>query len=66
MPREKFENDLRRLQDEILGLGAMAESAVSESVMALKLQDFARARSIMEGDRVINERRYAIENEASR
>jgi phosphate transport system protein len=64
MPREKFENDLRRLQDEILGLGAMAESAVSESVMALKLQDFARARSIMEGDRVINERRYAIENEA--
>jgi phosphate transport system protein len=64
MPREKFEHDLRRLQDEILGLGAMAESAVSESVQALKLQDFARARSIIEGDRVINERRYAIENEA--
>jgi phosphate transport system protein len=64
MPREKFENDLRRLQDEILGLGAMAESAVSESVQALKLQDFARAQSLIEGDRVINERRYAIENEA--
>ena len=64
MPREKFEHDLRRLQDEILGLGAMAESAVSESVQALKLQDFAKARSIIEGDRVINERRYAIENEA--
>jgi len=64
MPREKFEHDLRRLQDEILGLGAMAESAVSESVQALKLQDFARAKGIMEGDRVINERRYAIENEA--
>ncbi len=64
MPREKFEHDLRRLQDEILGLGAMAESAVSESVHALKLQDFARARSLIEGDRVINERRYAIENEA--
>ncbi len=64
MPREKFVHDLRRLQDEILGLGAMAESAVSESVHALKLQDFARARGLIEGDRVINERRYAIENEA--
>jgi phosphate transport system protein len=64
MPREKFENDLRRLQDEILGLGAMAETAVSESVRALKQQDFARAQGLIDGDRVINERRYAIENEA--
>ena len=44
MPREKFEHDLHRLQDEILALGAMAESAVAESVRTLKQQDFARAR----------------------
>jgi phosphate transport system protein len=64
MAREKFEHDLHRLQDEILALGAMAEGAVAESVRTLKQQDFARARALIEGDRLINERRYAIENEA--
>jgi phosphate transport system protein len=64
MPREKFEHDLERLQGEILALGAMAERAVAESVQTLKEQDFARAHSIIESDRNINEKRYAIENEA--
>jgi phosphate transport system protein len=64
MPREKFEHDLHRLQDEILELGAMAERAVTESVQALKGRDVDHARRIIEGDRHINERRYAIENEA--
>jgi phosphate transport system protein len=64
MPREKFEHDLRRLQDEILELGAMAENAVTESVQALKNQDLPKARRIMEGDRHINEKRFSIENEA--
>jgi len=63
MAREKFEHDLHRLQDEILALGAMAESAVAESVRTLKQQDFTRARTLIEGDRLINEKRYAIENE---
>jgi len=63
MPREKFEHDLHRLQDEILELGAMAERAVTESVQALKGRDVDHARRIIEGDRHINERRYAIENE---
>jgi phosphate transport system protein len=63
MPREKFQHDLHRLQDEVLALGAMAERAIAESVQALKQQDFAAARIIIDGDRLINERRYAIENE---
>ncbi len=64
MPREKFEHDLRRLQDEILELGAMAENAVMEAVSALKGQDLAKAHSIMDGDKAINEKRFTIENEA--
>jgi phosphate transport system protein len=63
MPREKFERDLHRLQNEILALGALAESAVADSMKTLKERDFAKARGIIEGDRHINERRYAIENE---
>ena len=64
MPREKFEHDLRRLQDEILELGAMAENAVMEAVSALKGQDLSKAHSIIEGDKAINEKRFAIETEA--
>jgi len=63
MPREKFEHDLHRLQDEVLELGAMAERAITESVQVLKERDVARARAIIEADRHINEKRYAIENE---
>ena len=63
MPREKFEHDLHRLQDEILALGAMAERAVGESVQALKKRDAEHAHRIIDGDKAINERRYAIENE---
>ncbi|MGO9308796.1 MAG: phosphate signaling complex protein PhoU [Spirochaetia bacterium] len=64
MPREKFERDLHRLQDEIVELGAMAERAIGESVQTLKSHDIAHARVIIESDRQINEKRYAIENEA--
>ena len=64
MPREKFEHDLHRLQDEILELGAMAERAISESVQTLKNKDIVHAQSIIDADRHINEKRYAIENEA--
>jgi phosphate transport system protein len=64
MPREKFEHDLHRLQDEILQLGAMAERAIGESVKTLKNRDIDHARGIIEADRHINEKRYAIENEA--
>jgi len=63
MPREKFEHDLHRLQDEVLELGAMAERAITESVQVLKERDVVRARAIIEADRHINEKRYAIENE---
>ena len=63
MPREKFEHDLHRLQDEVIALGAMAERAVAESVDALKKHDVEHARRIMDGDKSVNERRYAIEEE---
>ena len=64
MPREKFEHDMKRVQEKILALGVMAESAVLESVDALKKQDLARARTLMDEDRRINEMRYELENEA--
>ena len=64
MPREKFEHDLRGLQNQIMELGAMAERAIGESVQTLKNHDIAHARAIIEADKLINEKRYSIEAEA--
>jgi phosphate transport system protein len=63
MSREKFEHELQSHKDELLKLGAMTERAVAESVQALGKRDMAKARSLIEDDRLINEKRYAIEND---
>jgi phosphate transport system protein len=61
--RHKFEQDLKRLQAAVLELGVLAEQAVRGSVETLRRQDLERARTLIEGDRVINEKRFALENE---
>jgi phosphate transport system protein len=64
MPRETFEHELQRLQDEILVLGSMVEDAITESVDALKRQDADGARRLIAQDRLINEKRFATEADA--
>ena len=61
--REKFEQDLKRLQAEVLQLGVLAEQAVRGSVESLRQQDLERARTLIEEDRIINEKRFDLENE---
>jgi phosphate transport system protein len=63
MTRQTFDQELNRLQDEVLALGSMVEEALVRSVEALKKRDFAASRRIIAGDRAINERRYAIEED---
>lgn len=63
MPRTTFDQELQTLQDEMLVLGNMVEHAIRESVEALKHQDEERARAVIELDRSINEKRFAIEND---
>jgi len=64
MPRETFERELERLQEEVLALGGMVEEAIVESVEALKQRDMERARGLIARDRLINEKRFAIESDA--
>jgi phosphate transport system protein len=64
MTRQNFDRELTRLQDEVLTLGSMVEEALVRSVETLKKRDFAGSRRLIAGDRAINERRYAIEEEA--
>jgi phosphate transport system protein len=63
MSRERFEQELSQLQEKVLELGTMAERAVRASVEALARQDLEAARRIMDGDHLINERRFDLENE---
>lgn len=62
MPRENLDRQIRHLQDEVLILGSMAEQAILKSVATLKDRDSASAAQIIANDRLINDKRYAIEN----
>jgi len=64
MLRQTFEQELQRLQDEVLALGSMVEEALVESVAILKQRDFTGSRRLIAADRTINQKRYAIEGEA--
>ncbi len=63
MTRQTFDQELDRLQDEVLALGSMVEEALVRSVETLKNRDFIGSRRLIAGDRTINERRYAIEDD---
>jgi phosphate transport system protein len=62
MPREELNRQIRHLEDEILLLGSMVEEATLKAVDVLKKRDIENARTIFEDDRLINEKRFAIEN----
>ncbi len=64
MVREAFERELQHLQDEILVLGSMVETALTESVNVLKRQDLEAAERLVAGDRFINQKRFEIEQAA--
>lgn len=59
--RQAFEQDLKNLQNEMLFLASLVESAIIESIDILKRRDKAAARRLIAADERINERRYTIE-----
>ncbi len=63
MPREALERELKRLEDQVLDMGAQVEHALLESVEMLKRRDLDGSRRIMLEDRTVNRKRFAIENE---
>ncbi len=63
MPRQIFEKELQRLEEDVLALGSMVEKAVLESVAALKRRDLEAARRLIAADHDINAKRFAIESD---
>ncbi len=63
MLRKTFETEIKEVKDEALILGSMVEESLLRSVEALKKRDLKDAQKILEGDRLINKKRFEIENQ---
>lgn len=61
--RQNFDQQLRKLQDDVLALGSMVESAIIDSVNVLKKRDMDGSHEVIEADDGINKRRFAIEHD---
>jgi phosphate transport system protein len=66
MLMQTFEWELQRLQDELLALGSILESAIIESVDVLKRPDLADSWHLIALSRRINKKRFAIEMDCVR
>jgi phosphate transport system protein len=62
MLRKTFETEIQQVKDEILVLGSMVEQSILDSVEALKKRDREASKAILEQDKKVNEKRFAIEN----
>jgi phosphate transport system protein len=63
-PRETFQRELTKLQDEVLVLGSVVEGVIIRSVQVLKERDHESARQLIVDDRRLNEKRFEIEKNA--
>jgi len=63
MIRKTFENEMQQVKDEILVLGSMVETAILDSVEALKKRDVKEAEKILDADKEINKKRFEIESQ---
>lgn len=63
MIRKTFEHEIQHLKDEVLLLGSMVEHAIIVSVEVLKKRDISGAEKIIADDKLINKKRFAIENQ---
>lgn len=61
MTRLFLDRELQNLQDQMLSLASRVESALIESVESLKQRDMAWSERIIAEDRIINKKRYEVE-----
>ncbi len=61
MPRKSLDQQLHLIRDDLLLLGSMVETALEESVTALREFDLKRSRAVYENDVQINDKRFELE-----
>jgi phosphate transport system protein len=61
MTRRLFDLELNQLQDDVLMMGSMVIQALRDAVDVLKRQDVEGGQRLIDGDAVINNKRFNIE-----
>ena len=61
MTRTAFEQQLARIQEDMLALAGMVEAAIERGVRALRERDIELAQQIIADDLLLNRKRYDIE-----
>ncbi|MHB0857386.1 MAG: phosphate signaling complex protein PhoU [Anaerolineae bacterium] len=61
MLRHNFRQELEQLQNQLVDLGSLVESALTDSAESLRTQDLDWARRLIEQDRLVNQKRFDIE-----
>lgn len=61
MPRQAFEEQLRELLQDLMAMGQAVAGAIEQSIRALREQDVALARQVIEQDDQINAAQHAID-----
>ena len=62
MMRSRFDEQLTLLNNSLIEMGALIERAISKATQALVSQDAVSARSIIDGDSIIDEKEKEIES----
>jgi len=62
MLRKTFETEIQQVKDEVLALGSMVEEAIINTVEALKKRDIKASEEILKADKLVNKKRFDIEN----
>ena len=62
MLRKTFESEIQQVKDDVLLLGSMVEEAILNTVEALKKRDIKASEEILNADKLINKKRFDIEN----
>ena len=61
MPRAEFDRDLQMVQDDLLMMGSMVETAIGRSLDALKNRDMQMASEVVSEDDIIDDKQREIE-----
>src|SRR6478752_1098576 len=64
MPRQVFYHELEVLRERMVSMGSMVDKASARAMDALTRQDLILARDIIQNDAMINDYRWATEDEA--
>jgi phosphate transport system protein len=62
MTRDAFHHELRELEEAVVQMATLVESAIARSVQALVQRDPDQAQQVIDGDTIVNEHQRTIRN----